>query len=225
VKLFLIRHGESTWNVEGRYQGRQDPPLSPRGQEQARALATRLREEAGGDAGPERLAEIVSSPLSRALDTARICAKALGLKVRVDDRLTEICHGDWEGKRRDEIASLWPDAFAAWRSTPHLVRFTGGESLGDVQSRLEAFVENLRSSASPLLVVTHDIVVRLAILMAENKPLSSIGETRADNAAINEFELAYSSRPSGRLSILEAIRVNDTTHLGPLRSDTSSQAL
>ncbi|MDQ6767485.1 MAG: histidine phosphatase family protein, partial [Candidatus Eremiobacteraeota bacterium] len=78
MKLLLVRHGESTWNVEGRYQGRQDAPLSPRGRAQAEALASRLCDEQAARPNDKRVAAIVSSPLARAHDTAQICARALG---------------------------------------------------------------------------------------------------------------------------------------------------
>jgi probable phosphoglycerate mutase len=121
MRLLLVRHGESTWNVEGRYQGRLDPPLSPRGREQAQALAARLYRQQLARVDKNRLTGIVSSPLLRVRDTAQICAEAIGLPVDIDDRLTEISHGEWEGKLREEIANRWPEMIAAWRADPHTV--------------------------------------------------------------------------------------------------------
>ena len=216
MRLLLVRHGESTWNIEGRYQGRLDPPLSPRGREQAQALAARLYREQLARVDKNRLGWIVSSPLLRARDTAQICAETLGLSVGIDDRLTEISHGEWEGKLREEISSRWPEMVAAWRADPHTVRFPGGETLEDVRSRFESFLKELRSDRG-VVAITHDVVVRIAVLLAQGKPLSAFNDVRVDNASVYEFSLE-----GDRLAIG---RINDTTHLGSLRSDTMTQAL
>ena len=217
MRLVLVRHGESTWNVEGRYQGRMDPPLSTRGRAQAQALAARVaREQAAGPAG-NRVTLVVSSPLSRARDTAQACADAIALGLGTDERLTEISHGDWEGKLRGEVAIRWPDMLAEWRSNPHLVQFPHGEMLEEVELRLRSFLHSLRDKPGAVLAVTHDVIVRIAALLASGKELSSFNEVRIDNAALNEFALE-----SGKLRLL---RLNDATHLGSLRSDTSAQAL
>jgi broad specificity phosphatase PhoE len=215
VRLVLVRHGESTWNVEGRYQGRLDPPLSARGQAQAETLAKRLQREQL-EAQKQRIDTIVSSPLTRALETANICARELSLPVRRDDRLTEISHGEWEGRLREEIANRWPEMFTAWRTHPDTVRFPAGETLDDVRARFESFLMDLRG-ASGVLAATHDVIVRIAVLLAQGKPLSAFNDVRVDNAALNEF-----SFEAGRLAIA---RLNDTTHLGSLRSDALTQAL
>lgn len=216
MRLVLVRHGESTWNIEGRYQGRLDPPLSPRGREQAQALSARLYREQLARVDKNRLAGVVSSPLLRARDTAQICAEALGLPVSIDERLTEISHGEWEGKLREEIANRWPEMVTAWRAEPHTVQFPGGESLEEVRSRFELFLKEVRGDRGPL-VITHDVVIRIAILLAQGKPLSAFNDVRVDNAALNEF-----SYEGGKFAI---VRLNDTTHLGALRSDTLTQAL
>jgi len=216
VRLVLVRHGESTWNVEGRYQGRLDPPLSPRGREQAETLAARLHREQLARVEADRFARIVSGPLLRARDTAQICAEQPGLPFAIDERLTEISHGEWEGKLREEIANRWPEMVAAWRTDPHTVQFPGGETLEDVRARFESFLSDLRGDRG-ILAITHDVVIRIAILLAQGKPLSAFNDVRVDNAALNEFSYC-----SDKLTI---VRLNDTTHLGSLRSDTLTQAL
>jgi len=218
VRLLLVRHGESTWNVEGRYQGRLDAPLSARGRAQAEALAARLqREQAAAGTAQQRLASIVSSPLARARDTALSCGGALGLEVTVDERLTEISHGEWEGKLRGEVASHWPEMLAQWRTSPQLVQFPGGEMLEEVALRFASFLHDLRLAAGAVLATTHDVIVRVAVLRALGRELSAFNEVQVDNAALNEFSVE-----GGRLTV---VRVNDTTHLGSLRSDTHTQAL
>lgn len=212
-----MRHGESTWNLEGRYQGRMDPPLSGRGQAQAQALADRLATEQKSEPAERRLTSIVSSPLARACETARYCATALDLDLRLDDHLTEISHGEWEGLVRGEVASRWPEMLAQWRTSPYLVRFPGGEMLEEVELRLLSFLNEMRSATGATLAVTHDVIVRIAILRATGKDLSAFNDVGVDNAAITEFETSGTA--------LTLTSRNDAKHLGSLRSDTRAQAL
>jgi probable phosphoglycerate mutase len=206
VKLILIRHGESTWNIEGRYQGRCDPPLSERGVAQAHAVARRLKLESA-DQLP---AAIVSSPLVRAVSTARIIASALDdLPVNTDTRLIEIDHGDWQGKLVAEVAQAWPDALAAWRTRPESVKFRNGESLADVRSRWRDFCRVAGAYPSPLVVVTHDVIVRLAVIDARGDELSAFNDLSIDNGSVTEL----------------GSRINDTSHLGELQNSLADQAL
>jgi probable phosphoglycerate mutase len=212
VKLILIRHGESTWNAEGRYQGRLDAPLSERGKAQARALAEHLVK--AEDVRPRAIA---SSPLSRARDTAEATAHLLRVGVAVDADLVEISHGQWEGLLKTEIAERWPEMLGAWRTAPETVRFPGGESLADVKRRWHEFLTRVNRWASPLMIVTHDVIVRLAVLDARGEPLSAFNSLTSENAAITELDYH-----SGQLSI---VRLNERSHLGSLHIDPSAQAL
>src|SRR5690606_38709702 len=106
TELWLIRHGESTGNAEGRLQGQADFPLSERGRRQALALALRLR---GLD-----FAALYASDLSRALDTACVIGEAVGLPVVSDPRLREIDIGSWSGLTADEIAARHGDDWRRW---------------------------------------------------------------------------------------------------------------
>ena len=94
IRIILVRHGETKWNIEGRYQGQEDTELSERGLEQGHKLAEGLRHVP--------LDRCVSSPLQRSYQTAKFCADLHGLAVATDDRLEEINHGDWEGRLRSE---------------------------------------------------------------------------------------------------------------------------
>ncbi|HEY6960847.1 MAG TPA: histidine phosphatase family protein [Gaiellaceae bacterium] len=99
--LLLVRHGETDWNREGRWQGWADPPLNPTGREQARTLAEELR-ETPFDA-------VYSSDLRRARETAEIVAEPHGVPVVVDPGLREIDVGSWSGLTREEIRERYPD--------------------------------------------------------------------------------------------------------------------
>jgi len=212
VKLLLVRHGESTWNAEGRYQGRLDAPLSERGVAQAEALAKYLAATSG-----LRPAAIVSSPLSRALRTAAIVGDSVGREPRTDARLIEICHGEWEGLLREEVRRRWPEVFKAWRERPETVRFEGGESLADVRERWRSFFADAVTMPSPLLVTTHDVIVRLAVLDIRGQDLSQFRTLRSANAAITEIDITNGDPKVARL--------NDGTYLAGLQADATRQAL
>ena len=149
--LYLLRHGETEFNVEGRYQGQRDSPLTPRGRDQARrhgALLKTLIVE------PESW-RVVASPLGRAMATARIVCAALGLPedaIETDARLKEMAFGEWEGLTPAEIQARHPEAWAArcadrW----HHLR-PGGESYALLAARVGAFLRDVQGDA---IVVGH----------------------------------------------------------------------
>jgi broad specificity phosphatase PhoE len=210
MRLYFVRHGESTWNVEGRFQGQLDAPLSDLGVRQARAVAQRIAREV-------QPAAIVSSPLSRALRTAQIIGEACGIPGSIDERLLEICHGEWQGLLKEDVMRRWPALYRQWHEVPASTTFPGGESLRQVQARLDSFLQDALSMPSPLLVCTHEVVVRLAVLWATQEPLHCYFGWMTENAAITDIEVAQ-GRP-------RLIRHNDDGHLDGLRSDVAHQAL
>ncbi len=149
--LYLLRHGETEFNVEGRYQGQRDTALTPRGRDQARAHGALLKTLI---AEPESW-RVVASPLGRTMATARIVCAELGLPedaIETDARLKEIAFGAWEGLTPAEIQARHPEAWAArcadrWR---HLR--PGGESFALLAVRVGAF---LREVQGDTIVVGH----------------------------------------------------------------------
>src|SRR5579875_3211429 len=118
VDLVVVRHAQSTWNAEGRWQGWADPPLSALGRDQA------VRAAAGLRAHPP--VRVVASDLRRAAETGGIIAAALGRPCALDADLREYDAGEWSGLRRSEISARWPDDLAAWDAGA-LDRTPGGE--------------------------------------------------------------------------------------------------
>jgi broad specificity phosphatase PhoE len=210
VTLYFVRHGESTWNVEGRFQGQLDAPLSGVGVLQAQAVAQRIARETPP-------AAIVTSPLSRARRTAEIIGACCGIPVSVDERLIEICHGQWQGVLETDVVRRWPALHKQWHEAPVTVTFPDGESLLHVQARFDSFLADAFAMPSPLLVCTHDVLVRLAALWARHEPLERFFEWKTENAAITEIEV---QQGEPRL-----VRHNDVGHLDGLRSDVAHQAL
>jgi len=146
TRLLLVRHGESTWNADGRWQGHADPPLSALGEQQARDAAAHL---AGIDA-------VWASDLERARRTAEIVAEQLNVALRVDVRLRERDAGEWQGCTRAEIEERWPGYLASGRRPP------GFEASARLLARVLSAVTDIarREPGTSLLVVTHGGVVR-----------------------------------------------------------------
>ena len=133
--ILLVRHGETQWNVERRFQGQKDSPLTERGRRQAVAMASLVRDLVGRGGGDWRL---IASPLGRAHDTAAIIAEATGLTHETDLRLMEINCGDWEGLTWTEVSAGRDANSRLWISDA-----PGGETHDDVAARLEAFLADL----------------------------------------------------------------------------------
>jgi phosphoserine phosphatase len=131
--LVLVRHGESVWIAEGRFQGRRDPELSPLGERQAALVAARLAEQRVDwlpiPGSPP--VGIWHSPLSRAAQTARAICRAQPVEppMHATEDLIELAQGEWEGLPHAEVSARWPDELAQWRLTPTTAHAPGGESL------------------------------------------------------------------------------------------------
>lgn len=158
--LTLLRHGRTSYNAEGRFQGQVDVPLDSLGEAQARAVATHL-------AGSATVSRIVASDLRRAAQTAQALSDQTGVAVEFDSALREISVGDWEGHTRDEVAQLWPDELDAWLAGVDM-RPPGGESRDESASRVHAAVTRLADESgadADLVVVAHGAVIRGATEM------------------------------------------------------------
>ena len=167
-RLFLVRHGETDWNVVGRLQGRRDVPLNALGRIQAGRVGRVLPHLAGD---PKALAYL-SSPLSRAVETMRILRTSLDLPASefpTDPRLAEISFGQWEGqtwpelRRRDQLNVRKRD-LDPWNFTP-----PGGENYGDLCDRVSAACAELEDDA---VIVTHGGVIRALLHVKAGMPAS-----------------------------------------------------
>ncbi len=209
MRLMLARHGETTWNQDGRYQGHSDPPLSARGEVQAQALAGRF-------AASDEIS-IVASPLMRAQATAHIIATRLNLPVTTDHRLMELAYGEWEGLQQATVKQKWPELLRQWKRNPDQVTFPGGESLSDMQQRVQSFLEHTAGQSGTVLAIAHDGVARMAVLEALGQPLSAFRNIRIENASMTTFTLE-----DGKCVIED---MNDVTHLLSLVGDLPRELL
>lgn len=156
TRLVLLRHGQTDWNLQRRFQGHLDVPMNDTGRAQARAAAPVVAAEGPG--------AIVSSHLSRALDTAREVAAVTGLPVATDERLAEIHVGSWGGLTTDEMAARDPEAAAALRSGADFRRSPTGETAEEVgrRVRLALLDAAARHEGGTTLVVSHGLALRTA---------------------------------------------------------------
>jgi phosphoserine phosphatase len=183
IRLLLVRHGETEWNREGRYQGSVDVPLNATGHHQAAALAAQLL--------AEPIAAIYSSTLQRAYDTAVPIATAHGLRVVRDPRLNEINQGLWEGLRPAEIVLRWADLHAQWEHEPLAVRLPEGETLDDVRARVLDALDDIVFgwAGHTVCIVAHKVSLSVIKAHALGIPLIEALRVILPNASIDAVTL------------------------------------
>ncbi len=145
-ELFVLRHGETVWNVEGRLQGALDSPLTDTGRAQAMRQAELLQ-------AAQVSAAIYSSPQGRALQTARIIADKMGRDVIEASALREVSMGAWDGRLVVDVAPTDPVDPLLWKFDA-----PGGDRLEDFRARILAFV---RGVTDPAILVTHGVTSRI----------------------------------------------------------------
>lgn len=211
VRIILIRHGETNWNLQGRYQGQEDTRLSERGFWQAQQLAQALKDV--------HIDAAVSSPLKRSFLTCKACADLHKLTVQTDARLTEINHGAWEGELACDIEARYGKEFKLWHTKPHLVQMPGGENLEDVRRRTrEAFDEYaVKYDGQTVLAAAHDAVNKAIICDILGLGMDSFWHIKQDNACINVLE--YTG------GVWRLVLLNNTNHLGYLFSGIEQAGL
>jgi len=158
--ILLVRHGETDWNRDNRFQGHADTTLNDAGRAQVADLAHALRSE--------RFSAVYSSPLERAAETATIIASELGLEVRLDEALMEVDVGSWSGLTRSEIETRYADGYARWRAYGH--GWDDGETYEELGLRVVAGLQRIAGSHpdQQVLAVTHGGPIRSALAAAEH---------------------------------------------------------
>jgi broad specificity phosphatase PhoE len=215
MNILLVRHGETAWNREGRYQGRTDIPLSPDGETQVRALAVRLAHVP--------IAIAIASPLARARATAQAILAGRDVELTSEPALIEISHGAWEGQLSSDVERAHAEMLGTWRSSPDrdVPAGPGAETLGDVEARAWPVIERVARRLGPdetALVVAHDAVNRVLLCRILGLPLTRVWAFRQSPATLNVI-----SGPSvGELAL---VRLNDSEHVSPLLQDSVHRAL
>jgi broad specificity phosphatase PhoE len=172
--IYLARHGQTAYNLEGRFQGQLPVPLDEVGRAQAEDLAERARAHG--------FASLWSSPLLRARETADAVARRIGLEPLEDARLMETDAGDWTDRSFADVQSESPELFAAFAAGDPGFAFPGGESFAEQELRVAAALEDVARGELPALVVCHGMVIRAAF--ARRAGQASRRFERVPNAAL-----------------------------------------
>jgi probable phosphoglycerate mutase len=215
MNLLLVRHGETPWNREGRYQGRTDVLLSEEGLAQARALGQRL-------AGLP-IAIALTSPLARTRRTAEAILGDRDVALETEAALIEISHGRWEGHLASDIERSHAEMFGTWRTRPDRDVPAGpdAETLGDVEER--AWPVLVRTCArladdETALIVAHDAINRVLLCRVLGLPLTRVWTFRQSPASLNVLSGAS-------IAELQVVRLNDAEHVAPLLQEALHRAL
>ena len=202
MKLLLVRHGETDWNLSQRFQGHSDVPLNQVGRQQAMRLANRL-------AG-QPTDYIYSSDLQRASATAEIISNG-NIEIQTDARLREMNFGIWEGLTYREIKENYIDVLSAWENDPYQNSPTHGETLEQFALRVRSMLDELceQYKDQTVLVVAHGGVLQTLICLALNLSPVMYWQFHISPASLSEI----SFYPAGAILNL----LNDSSHLaGPL---------
>jgi broad specificity phosphatase PhoE len=199
ARFILVRHGETEWNREDRMRGWLDVALNDRGRRQAEAVGRAL-------AG-EKFSKIYSSPLGRTLETARAMGRPHGIDPEIYEPIKDFHFGEWEGKRRDEIKSIWPDLYGVYENDPASFRAPGGESLQDLHARVLDGLDALadKHGGETVGLSSHAVTCQIALLAIQGLGPDRYWNVKQGNCAINIFH------HGGRGWVIE--KINDTCHL------------
>jgi len=197
--LLAIRHGETEWNSEGRFQGHLDSVLNKGGLTQVNALGARLAKQ--------RFDVLISSDLGRALQTASAIAMRTGHEILVEPRLRERNMGIFQGLTPGEVQSRYPDEYARFKSNDPDYAMSGGESTRQLQQRIVACFTELaaRHAGLTLAVVTHGGALAMLYRHVRTMPLTAPRDFPLHNTGVNHFR--------HRLGAWELQHWGDISHL------------
>jgi len=178
MNLYLLRHGETSWNREQRLQGITDVSLNDFGVRQSRRLVRWFQKT--------KIAAVVTSPLRRARQTADLLCQSAPRPVLVDDRLREIDHGPWTGWKTSHVERRMPVEFATWRFCPDRLRLPASETLEAVYRRSSAVLSELVAAniSGNVLIVSHGVTNALLVCAALGAPLSGICRFAQGNGCV-----------------------------------------
>jgi len=212
-RIILIRHGETNWNKEGRFQGQIDIPLNEKGIEQA-SKASKYLEDI-------KFTKAFSSSMKRPYETAKIILKDNNIQIEKIESLVEISHGLWEGKLEEEIKRTWPEMLKNWHEKPESVTMPEGESIKQVSIRAISAWNLICKSQQKndiTLLVAHDAVNKTLICNILGLSYSDIWMIKQGNGGITVIDIFKNEN-----YVLSSLNI--TNHLGQIIDVTASGAL
>lgn len=170
LKLYIVRHGETEFNVQKRMQGRLDSPLTQRGIDTSKSLGEHLEHT--------KFDRIFCSPSPRAVRTAEIINGNRTSNIEIEDELREMNLADWEGKSKEELEQLYPEEYKIFWNEPQLFKPKEGEDFQQVQDRAVALIKKLiaENEKGNILIVTHSVVILTIVKYFLNYPLQRLWE-------------------------------------------------
>lgn len=199
TRVFLVRHGQTVTNREGRFCGHSETALTPLGEDQARALGRRL-------AGIP-IAACYTSGYSRARRTAELALDGRGIIPGDDPDLRELHYGEWELQREPDVRHKYPDQYRQMRAEDPTWRPPGGESIPEVRARTSAALHRIVAAhqRQDTLVISHGTAINCLLAEILGMDDSHVFRLDVSNAGLTEVE-----QRSGRLYV---VRMNDVAHL------------
>ena len=197
MELFFIRHGQTDYNAQKRFQGRVDVPLNETGRQQAANMRAALSDDL------PQIVRIYSSPLCRATETARLVASNLSI-VRLDGRLIEISLGEYDGRLEADIEQeIGKSNYAAWRNSHFVQSAPGGESLASAMQRANAFLQRLDAlpvECSVAIVSHQGMLMAIKAALTGQVTASALSQYKQTNDEI-EVWLTAPARLSRRIDV------------------------
>ncbi|ETI90466.1 histidine phosphatase family protein [Clostridium butyricum] len=198
--IMLIRHGETEWNILGKFQGSTDIPLSNEGIRQAFMLKERLKSD---------FDYIFSSPLKRAYETAKILCDESGKHVSIAEEIREINFGKWEGLTVKGIAEKYPDIFNEWRNDKREGKFCGGDmSTLNASIRAKNCIMEIanKHKGKKIVIVAHGGIIKAGLIGIFEWDMSMYHKIALGNTCVNTITFNDDMKPA-------LLGLNDTNHL------------
>lgn len=178
LELLFVRHGQTDWNAKRLVMGRRPIPLNDVGRKQAEGLSNFLKKG--------KLSAVISSPVLRAMETAKAVAAPHKLKVIEDAGLAEVDYGDWVGKDFDDLACNDAELWREYHLNPENVSLPNGEAMPDVIKRISVFMEKVLDTYDNgrIAIVSHADVLKLAVAGLLDLQMNAIKGMSIDNCAM-----------------------------------------
>lgn len=207
LRLYFMRHGETVWNTERRYQGMTDIELSEEGLRQAECAAKRFKNI--------KIDKIYASPLKRAMKTAEKIAVEKGLEIISEDDFREIHFGEWEGKTVPELTEKYGESYTNFIREPHKYGFPGEGSVENVINRIKPGIDRLiAEEKGNVLIVSHGGIIRLMIMYIMGLDSSWFTKMWINNTGVSIVEIKNDRRL--------LLTLNDSAHLAETGQNESN---
>ncbi len=189
MQIYVIRHGETDYNKQGRYAGSSDIPINSEGIKQAAEAAEKLQNI--------KFDLIISSPLIRARETAEIISKSSGVKIITDNRIRERCVGVFEGLTREEAKEKYPELYLRKCTSVPNDAPDGGETIIDVDKRVSSFLHDLSNQYPEkiLLIVCHGFVSRMIYRCVNNLSYEEMISYSLKNCETAQYDISKMMKP------------------------------